>query len=280
MKIARAASNSAHELGSAGLNSRKACLNYRNVRHVNSMDRRPRYGPYGSRDRMAYMLRPNRRSFLAFSAGTMALAQDKSVAPGINDNFKNPSVNECIGRLESESREPFIKRNEILAATGVKTGDSVADIGAGTGLFTGLFASKVGPKGQVYAVDIAASFLSHIIEVVEKQGLSNITPVMGSQASVNLPANSIDMAFICDTYHHFEYPQKTLASLHKALKSKGRVIVVEFHKVPGVSNPDRVKHTRESQEELESEMMTGGFHKVAEPKPGLAENYMVVFAKK
>lgn len=226
----------------------------------------------------------NRRSALKTSAGfgfflLAADAQDKSVRPGINDNFKNPNVNDWVGRLETESREPFAKRNEIVAATGIKAGDNVADIGAGTGLFTALFASRVGEKGQVYAVDVAASFLGHIAETAEKQGFTNITPVLGSQTSVNLPANSIDAAYVCDTYHHFEYPQKTLGSIRKALKPGGRLIVVEFHKIPGVSNAERIAHTRESQQELESEVTQAGFKKVAELKPGLKENYMLVFRK-
>ena len=72
-------------------------------------------------------------------------AQEKSVRPGINDNFKNPNVDEWVGRLETESREPYAKRNEIAAATGIKAGQIVADIGAGTGLFTAIFASRVRP---------------------------------------------------------------------------------------------------------------------------------------
>src|SRR5438477_7168856 len=98
-----------------------------------------------------------RRTLFAGIPLAALMAQERSVRPGINDNFKNPNVEEWIGRLETESREPYVRRNDIVAATGIKSGDVVADIGAGTGLFTALFAAKVGPTGHVYAVDIAAS---------------------------------------------------------------------------------------------------------------------------
>src|SRR5689334_9044748 len=97
--------------------------------------------------------RLTRRSFALAAAAVPLAAQTKSVHPGINDNFKNPNVDEWIARLETESREPYAKRNEIVAATGIRPGDIVADVGAGTGLFTALFASKVGRDGHVFAVD-------------------------------------------------------------------------------------------------------------------------------
>src|SRR5262245_16571787 len=80
-----------------------------------------------------------------------ATAQEKSVRPGINKPFENPDVPEFIGKFETESREIFAQRKEIVAACELKPGMRVADIGAGTGLFTHLFAKEVGPKGKVYA---------------------------------------------------------------------------------------------------------------------------------
>ncbi len=144
-----------------------------------------------------------------------AFSQEKSVKPGINDRFKNPDVASFVKTFEGESREIFVDRDKIAAACGIKPGMVVADIGAGTGLFTRIFAKQTGAEGQVYAVDIAAKFLEHIQKTSRQAGLKNVTPVLCNYDSVDLPPNSIDLAFICDTYHHFEYPQKTLASLHR-----------------------------------------------------------------
>ena len=64
--------------------------------------------------------------------------------PGINDSFKDPNVKEFVERFEIESREVFAKRDEILKACGIKEGQTLADIGAGTGLFTRMFSKAVG----------------------------------------------------------------------------------------------------------------------------------------
>ena len=71
--------------------------------------------------------------------------------PKINEPFKKPDVKAYIKKFESDDREIYVKRHEIVAALGLVPGMSVADVGAGTGLFTRLLAEKVGPTGKVYA---------------------------------------------------------------------------------------------------------------------------------
>src|SRR5262249_19900801 len=89
-----------------------------------------------------------------FTNVSLAPAQEKSVRPGINKPFENPDVPGFVKTFETESREIYAKRNEIVTTCKLKPGMVVADIGAGTGLFTRLFAPLVGSTGKVYAVDI------------------------------------------------------------------------------------------------------------------------------
>src|SRR4051812_27170187 len=88
-------------------------------------------------------------------------AQEKSVRPGINKPFENPDLTEFLKKFEGESREIAASSKEIVAACKLKPGMMVADVGAGTGLFTRKFATEVGDKGKVYAVDISEAFLKH-----------------------------------------------------------------------------------------------------------------------
>jgi ubiquinone/menaquinone biosynthesis C-methylase UbiE len=207
-------------------------------------------------------------------------AQEKSVRPGINDSFKNPDLKKYLGTFEGESREIFTRREQILAACKIEPGLVVADVGAGTGLFTRLFASKVGPTGKVYAVDIAQRFLDYIDKTAKEAGLSNIKTIRCSQTSTELPANSVDLVFVCDTYHHFEFPQRTLASIHKALKPSGRLIVIDFHRIPGKSREWTLNHVRAGQEVFTREIVEAGFQLEGEEKElGLKENYFLRFKR-
>lgn len=209
----------------------------------------------------------------------LTAAQEKSVKPGINDPFKDPDVKGFQAKFEVESREVYAARNQIVAACKLKPGMVVADIGAGTGLFTRLLAQAVGPDGQVYAVDIAPKFLEHIQKTSRQAGLKNVTPVLCNPDSVDLPKESIDLAFVCDTYHHFEFPFRTLDSLYRALKPGGRLVVIDFVRIPGQSSEWILNHVRAGQEVFEQEIASAGFEKVDEVKGLLKENYMVVFMK-
>jgi hypothetical protein len=206
-------------------------------------------------------------------------AQEKSVRPGVNDTFRDPDPKAFTERFEIESREVFAKRKEILEAIKLKPTDVVADIGAGTGLFTRLFASNVGPEGRVIAVDIAQKFLDHIEVTCREQNLRNVETLLCKDDSTELPPESVDVAFICDTYHHFEFPQKTMTSLLKALKPGGRVILIDFKRIQGESTDWTMDHVRAGQEVFEAEILQAGFQKADEVKDLLKENYMVVFEK-
>jgi len=217
--------------------------------------------------------------FLLLIANTFA--QQQSVKPGINDKFLDPAmkVEEWTEKFETESREIFHRRNEIIASVGLKPGMKVADVGAGTGLFTLPFANAVGGEGKVYAVEIAPKFLTHIRARAEKANITNVETILCTARSVELPENSINLAFICDVYHHFEFPQASLASLHKALKPGGEIVLVDFKRIPGESSEFVMGHVRAGQEVFESEIVAAGFEKVGEVKDVLKENYFVRFRR-
>jgi ubiquinone/menaquinone biosynthesis C-methylase UbiE len=201
----------------------------------------------------------------------------------INDNFKKADlqVEEWVERFETESREVFAHRREIVEAAGIKEGDAVADVGAGTGLFTKLFAEKVGEKGKVLAVDIATPFLANIHKRAEAAGLKNVETILCTDRNARIPRESVDVVFICDTYHHFEYPQSTMASIHWGLKPGGTLVVIDFHRIEGKSSEWTLNHVRAGQDVFEKEIEAAGFEKMPGPQPEyLKENYLVKFRKK
>jgi predicted methyltransferase len=213
---------------------------------------------------------------------SLAFAQDVSVKPGINDKFLDPKLNveEWTKKFETESREIFHQREKIVAAAGLKPGMIMADIGAGTGLFTLHFAQAVGATGKVYAVEIAKNFLEHIKARASKASASNVQTILCTERSVELPDASIDLAFICDVYHHFEFPSASLATLHKALKPGGELVLIDFKRIPGESSDFIMGHVRAGQEVFEAEVIAAGFEKVDEVKDLLKENYFVRFKRK
>jgi predicted methyltransferase len=208
-------------------------------------------------------------------------AQEKSVNPGINKNFKDSDLKatEWVERFEKEGREVYDHRLEIVKATGVKEGDVVADVGAGTGLFTMLFAEKVGPGGRVLAVDIATPFLANIAKRAEEEKIPNIETILCTDRNARIPKERADLVFICDTYHHFEYPQDTLASIHWGMKPGGTLVLVDFKRIKGESSDWIMSHVRADEETFTQEIEEAGFEKTGEAD-FLKENYLVMFRRK
>ena len=207
-----------------------------------------------------------------------SLAQDQSVKPGINNAFKDPNVGQFVERFEREGREVYDQRHKIVEASEIRPGMAMADIGAGTGLFTRMFAAKAGAKGRVYAVDISEKFVQHVERTCREAGHQNVVGVTCTATSANLPPNSIELAFICDTYHHFEYPQKTIASIHRALRPGGQLILLDFHRIEGKSSAWILGHVRAGKETFTAEIIAAGFRQLEEMK-FLETSYFVRFEK-
>ncbi len=206
----------------------------------------------------------------------------KSVRPGINSAFLDPQldVNVWINRFESESREIAKSRHEILRNLQIKAGDHVADVGAGTGLFIEPLSKLAGDKGWVYALEISPKFLQHLGRLVDEQKLANVTPALSGENDIRLPPGSLDVVFICDVYHHFEYPAQSLKSIRRALKPGGTMVVIDFERIPGVSREWVVGHVRAGKEVFRGEIEQAGFQFVEEVGvSGLSENYFLRFRR-
>jgi predicted methyltransferase len=89
-----------------------------------------------------------------------------------------------------------------------------------------------------------------------------VVGVVNDPRHVRLPENSVDLVFISDTYHHFEYPRSTLRSIHRALRPGGEMVVIDFKRIPGFSNPWVLNHVRAGESVVTAEITAAGFELV------------------
>lgn len=224
------------------------------------------------------MLRRLLLALLVLSWAACAAPPEESVKPGINDSFLNPEmdVDSYVDRFEVESREIYVERQAIVDAIGLEPGMAVADIGAGTGLFEPLLASAVGERGLVYAVDLSPGMVEHLNQRKADEGWENVEVVLCEADNVKLPTASVDRVFLCDTYHHFEFPRTTMRSIRRALRADGELVIVDFYRIPGVTREWLMNHVRAGKEEVIAELESFGFELIEEvDMPGLRENYLI-----
>ena len=132
---------------------------------------------------------------------------------------------EWLLRNEREREE---RCSMLLDNLGLKTGMTVCDMGCGNGFYALPIAELIGKRGRVLAVDIQPEMLDLLRDRMEKTGVDNITPVLGSVHDPRLPEGSVDLMLLVDVYHEFSYPEQMLAAIRRSLKPGGRVALVEF----------------------------------------------------
>lgn len=157
--------------------------------------------------------------------------------------------------LDRPEREREEAPKKAIAALGIRPGQTVADIGAGSGYYTVLLAEAVGPKGRVYATDIQPEMIELLKKRIGPSRDGAIEIVLGTATESRLPDGAIDLALMVDVYHELAAPQVFLRSVKRALRPDGRLILIEFRK-ESAWVPIREEHKMSVQEarvELEAE---------------------------
>lgn len=178
--------------------------------------------------------------------------------------------------LERQSREQEESVTLAIKNLPVTSESVVADIGAGSGYYTFRIAPKV-PEGKVFAVEIQDVAIQYLSLKSKELGFANVLPIKGAEASANLPENSVDLAIMVDVYHELEYPVEMLASIRKALKPDGKILLIEYRgEDPAVAIKPLHKMTVK---QVEKELNANGF-KLVENGQFMKIQHFLVFEKK
>jgi SAM-dependent methyltransferase len=160
--------------------------------------------------------------------------------------------------LDREERDIEEEPDRAIDALGLKAGDVVADVGAGSGYMSVRLAQRVGASGKVYATDIQPEMLALLEQRVTRDKVTNIVPILSAADDSKLPANALDLELLVDVYHEFSNPQAMLRGMRRALKRSGRLVLLEYRK-EDPSVPIREDHkmsVAEAKLEVEAEGFT------------------------
>jgi len=176
--------------------------------------------------------------------------------------------------FDDPDRDGWQRPRAVVASLELRKGMTVADLGAGTGYFSRYLSEAVGPEGRVYAADTEPNLVAHLRKRAEKEGNPNVTPILASADDPRLPAGAVDVVFIVNTFHHIDDRLVYFGNLRRALKERGRVAIVEWHKRPLPVGP-KADHKIEREQVVE-EMETAGYYLVEEPV-FLPYQYFLIF---
>jgi ubiquinone/menaquinone biosynthesis C-methylase UbiE len=182
-----------------------------------------------------------------------------------------------LGMLEPPDREAWQKPDQVMDALHVADGTVVADLGAGGGWFTVRLARRVGPNGRVYAVDVQRLMIEAIKRRVQREGYTNVTPVLGASTGPGLPAGArTDAVLIVDAFHEMRDPVVLLRNVARTLKPQGRIGVIDYE--PGEGGPGPEPRERVPPSVVIADATAAGL-KLVEQHTFLPYQYFLIFGQ-
>jgi predicted methyltransferase len=142
--------------------------------------------------------------------------------------FVDPEA--CATHWDDQERREWQKPITVFRMLGLREGQEVADLGAGTGYFTRLLSPMVGETGKVYAVDVEPSMLEYIVQRddLDPDLKGNIVTVLAEPNDPKLPEGRLDVVLVVNTWHHIDRRVKYLRKLEPSLKPSGRVGLIDW----------------------------------------------------
>jgi ubiquinone/menaquinone biosynthesis C-methylase UbiE len=210
-------------------------------------------------------------------AGTLAA----QVAGPANSGYQTEQQRKAVaGGLADPARDEKQKPGELIRAMGLQPGMTVADVGTGIGYMLPFLSRRVGAEGSVIAEDIFDDFLASAKQRAANLKLANVTFVKGTETDPALPEGAVDIVLALDVYHHFDYPEKMLAAIHRSLKPGAKLAVVEYYKRKEAMPEGRaLTHIRLDMPDVIKEIEANRFHLIAEQEHIPDSQYLLIFRK-
>lgn len=146
------------------------------------------------------------------------------------DALGNPAdLAAYVARLDDPERAAWQQPGRVIAATGVRRGHVVCEVGGGSGYFTLRLARAVGPTGHVFAADPEPRLLEVLRERLAREKVRNVSPVLARPDDPLVPDGSCHRVLVVNTYHHFPDGVAMLRLLRRKLRRGGRIVNVDFH---------------------------------------------------
>ena len=164
------------------------------------------------------------------------------------------NADEWAKSFDDPARDEWQMPARVIDALQLKSGQLVADIGAGTGYFTVRLAkSPAAPR--VYAVDIEPSMVEYVKQRAVREGLKNVVAVRAGTDRTNLP-EPVDLVLVVDTYHHIPNRVAYFTALKASMKPGARLAIVDFRKGAPSGPPEEFRFTPD---QISAELAQAGF---------------------
>jgi len=184
------------------------------------------------------------------------------------------SREDAIAWLDSPERRASQDPVRLWRRVGLKAGDIVVDVGAGTGFYSFPAAAQVGPGGRVYAVDVSKELVDLVRERAAARHMPNVTSVLSTRSRIPIEDAVADVTILANVLHGI--PPRTVDEAIRLLRPGGRLVNVDWKKEPSPEGPP-VRH-RLSPNEASSALSARGLKPLDSFDLG-PHHYVLVFER-
>jgi len=131
-------------------------------------------------------------------------------------------------RLDAPARLLWLPPAVVIAALRLRSGDTIADVGAGTGYFSLPLAQAAGPEGKVYALDAQEEMLAHLRQKLQEGPVSNVELIHAEAESTALQDACCSLVFLANVWHEFADRSVVLEEAHRILMHRGRIAILDW----------------------------------------------------
>jgi len=125
----------------------------------------------------------------------------------------------------------FADPSKNIAQFGLREGDIVADLGAGSGYYSMAAARAVGSTGRVYAVEVQKEILNRVASHAEEEGFGNVEIIWGDieeEGGTKLKDEFVDVVILSNVLFQIEDRNGLSNETNRILKPKGRVLIIDW----------------------------------------------------